>query len=56
MNVVMTGSGSFVELQSTGEEATFEDAELAALLALARGGIKQLTEIQADALGRHWPF
>ena len=56
MNVVMTGKGKFVELQGTGEEATFDDKELASLLKLARGGVKQLTAIQADALGRHWPF
>jgi ribonuclease PH len=56
MNVIMTGNGKFVELQGTGEEATFDDQELASLLKLARGGIKQLTAIQQDALGRHWPF
>src|SRR5208283_1356636 len=38
MNVVMTGSGRFVELQGTGEEATFSEQDLSALLALARGG------------------
>ncbi|HBE71713.1 MAG TPA: ribonuclease PH, partial [Planctomycetaceae bacterium] len=38
MNVVMTGSGKFVEIQGTGEEATFDDKELAALLKLAKQG------------------
>ncbi|MCG8584148.1 MAG: ribonuclease PH, partial [Pirellulales bacterium] len=56
MNVIMTGSGKFVELQGTGEEATFDDEQLASLLKLGRGGIKQLTAIQAEALGKHWPF
>lgn len=56
MNVVMTGSGQFIELQGTGEEATFSDKQLAALLKLARGGIEQLTELQQKTLGRQWPF
>ena len=56
MNVVMTGSGQFIEIQGTGEEATFSDKELASLLKLARGGIKQLTAIQKKAMGRQWPF
>jgi ribonuclease PH len=56
MNVVMTGSGRFIEIQGTGEEATFGDDDLATLLKLARSGIKQLTAIQQQALGKHWPF
>ena len=56
MNVVMTGGGQFVEIQGTGEEATFSDDELASLLKLARTGIRRLTAIQREALGRHWPF
>ena len=56
MNVVMTGSGRFVEIQGTGEEATFDDDELAAMLKLARAGIKQLTGIQQAALGKQWPI
>ncbi len=54
MNVVMTGSGQFVEIQGTGEEATFSDEELASLLAAARQGIKQLTELQRQAMGSRW--
>lgn len=50
MNVVMTGSGKYVEVQGTGEEATFDEDQLAALLALAKQGITQLTEIQLAAL------
>ncbi|HEY5312879.1 MAG TPA: ribonuclease PH, partial [Pirellulales bacterium] len=56
MNVVMTGSGQFVELQGTGEEATFNDQQLAAMLKLARGGIGELIQLQRAALGKHWPF
>lgn len=50
MNVVMTGSGRFVEIQGTGEEATFSDDELSSLLKLAKKGIAELTEIQLAAL------
>src|SRR5580693_1093235 len=46
MNVVMTGSGKFVELQATAEKAAFDDAQLAQLLALARQGISELVAIQ----------
>jgi ribonuclease PH len=56
MNVVMTGAGQFVEIQGTGEEATFSDKELASMLRLARTGIKKLTAEQKRALGRQWPF
>ena len=56
MNVVMTGSGQFVELQGTGEEATFNDEELAALIALARKGIGKLTDLQRKSLGDNWPL
>jgi ribonuclease PH len=56
MNVVMTGSGRFVEIQGTGEEATFTEDELTALLQLARTGIRQLAEHQRQALGDAWPF
>jgi ribonuclease PH len=56
MNVVMTGAGRFVEIQGTGEEATFDDAELAALIKLAKSGIRELREAQKKALGRAWPF
>ena len=55
MNVIMTGNGRFVEIQGTGEEATFSDEELAELLALAKRGIGQLRELQLKTLGKHWP-
>ena len=50
MNVVMTGASRFVEVQGTGEEATFSEAELNALVALARGGIEQLARLQREVL------
>lgn len=50
MNVVMNGHGQFIELQGTGEEATFSEDELAALLKLARKGIKEITQMQLDVL------
>ena len=46
MNVVMTGSGRFVELQATAEKTAFDDAQLDSLLALARRGIADLVAIQ----------
>ncbi|HEX9398121.1 MAG TPA: ribonuclease PH [Burkholderiales bacterium] len=51
MNVVMTGAGSFVEVQGTAEGATFGRAELDALLELARRGIAELVAHQRRALG-----
>ncbi|MDM4015667.1 ribonuclease PH [Roseiconus lacunae] len=50
MNVVMTGSGQFVEIQGTGEEATFSDGELASMIQLAKSGIAELTSEQQNAL------
>jgi ribonuclease PH len=52
MNIVMTGAGRFVELQGTGEEATFDAGDLAAMLELGRKGITQLARLQATALAR----
>ncbi|QII85210.1 ribonuclease PH [Bordetella hinzii] len=49
VNVVMTGSGAFVEVQGTGEEATFTRAQLDSMLALAEGGIAQLVAAQRAA-------
>ena len=44
------GSGRFVELQGTGEEATFDAQELAAMIALAERGIAELAKLQQRAL------
>lgn len=52
MNLVMTGAGHFVELQGTGEESTFSRAQLNELLDLGEEGIRQLIEMQKQALGK----
>jgi ribonuclease PH len=49
-NVVGTGGGRLVEVQSTGEEATFSEQELARMTGLALRGIAELTAIQERAL------
>ncbi len=51
-NIVMTGRGQFVEVQGSGEESTFSQAQLDALLALAQGGIKELAGAQTAFLTR----
>ncbi len=51
MNVVMTSSGGFVEVQGTAEGAPFSAAQMAALLALAKQGIAELIAKQKAALG-----
>ena len=50
MNVVMTGEGSYVEVQGTAEGAAFDRAELDALLGLAEKGCADLTRLQQEAL------
>jgi len=52
MNLVMNDSGQFIELQGSGEEATFSETELASLLALGKSGIKELLVAQQKALVR----
>jgi ribonuclease PH len=52
MNVVMTESGRFIELQGSGEETTFSEDEMNQMLHLARGGIKELLVIQKKAIGK----
>jgi ribonuclease PH len=50
MNVVLTGTGEFVEVQGTAEGAPFRRAELDEMLDLAISGCSQLAKIQADVL------
>ena len=50
MNVVMTGTDKFVEMQATAEHTPFADDQLAAMVALARTGLQQLRAIQQQAL------
>lgn len=56
MNVVMTGSGKFIEVQGTAEGEPFALETLHAKLALAKQGITQLTEIQKESLAQSWPL
>jgi len=51
-NVVMTGRGQFVEVQGTGEEATFTNDQLQHLLVLAQKGLKELASLQTAFLTR----
>jgi ribonuclease PH len=51
MNVVMTSAGEFVELQATGEKATFQDDRLGEMILLARSGVTELLQVQRRALG-----
>ena len=50
MNLVMNSAGEFIELQGSGEEATFSESQLAGLLALGKSGIKELIAAQQSAL------
>lgn len=52
MNVIMTGSGRFIEVQGTAEGAPFSDKELDALLGLAKRGIIEMIENQKRSLGK----
>ncbi|MCQ9387326.1 ribonuclease PH [Brevibacterium sp. 50QC2O2] len=56
MNVVMTGSGAFVEVQGTAEGAPFDRTELGSLLDLATGGCTELARIQRAALAGAEPL
>ena len=50
-NIIMTAEGKFVEVQMSGEEATFNEVQLASLLSLSKQGIEQLIKLQCKALG-----
>ena len=50
MNVVMTGSGKFIEVQGTAEEAPFDRSQLDAMLKLAGSGIQELIAMQRKLL------
>jgi len=50
MNLVMTANGQFVEVQGSGEEQTFSETELAAMLALGKKGIGELIAAQRVAI------
>jgi ribonuclease PH len=50
MNVVMTGTGKFVEIQATGEESVFTKSDMDHLTRIAQKGIRELTKIQKHSL------
>jgi ribonuclease PH len=52
-NVVMTGRGQFVEVQGSGEEATFSNEQLQSLLILAQKGLRELSALQTAFLTKH---
>jgi ribonuclease PH len=56
LNLVMTGSGQFIEVQGTGEEATFSRSQLDRMLKLGKVGIDAVTQRQRAALGANWPL
>ena len=49
-NFVMTGAGALVEVQATAEAAIFSEAQLLSMMALARGGILKLIDLQKSAV------
>ena len=51
MNIVMTGKGGFVEIQGTAEGEAFSDADMQAMLVLAKAGIAELSAKQKQVLG-----
>src|SRR5216683_1936062 len=50
LSLAVNGAGEFIELQATGEEATFSETQLAALLALGKAGLRQLLAAQQATL------
>jgi ribonuclease PH len=54
MNIVLTSSGKFVELQATAEQVPFDDPQLAELIALGRKGVSELIALQDAAIARHF--
>jgi ribonuclease PH len=50
LNLVMNAAGEFIELQGTGEESTFSEAQLSDMLALGKAGIRELLVAQQAAL------
>lgn len=56
MNLVMTGSGEFIEIQGTGEGHTFTQEQLYKLIELGKKGIAEVTQLQKQTLGTAWPL
>lgn len=53
MNVVMTGSGQYIEIQGTAETKPFDNSRLQELLTLAESGIRDIVTLQKEALGEN---
>lgn len=51
-NLVMTEENEFVEVQGSGEESTYTEAEMNAMIALGKKGISELTKLQKDAIAQ----
>jgi ribonuclease PH len=56
MNVIMTGSGKFIEVQGTAEGEPFDNETLQQILSLGQEGIEQLTQFQRESFGDSWPL
>ncbi len=56
LNLVMTGGGTFIEVQAGGEEATFSQPQLDRMLKLGKVGVEAITLQQRKTLGKSWPF
>ena len=55
-NLVMSGAGEFIEVQGSGEEATFNRGQLDRLLNLGKVGVDAISAAQREALGPTWPL
>jgi len=55
-NLVMTGSGLFVEVQGSGEESVFDQKQLDNMLKLGKQGIQEIKSEQKKSLGSNWPL
>ncbi len=50
MNLVMTSTGKYIEVQGTGEEATFTGDQLTQMLAFGKQGVDELAKLQRAAI------
>ena len=50
MNLVMNGSGEFIEVQGTGEESTYTEQQLTEMIGYGKQGIRELLRLQDEAL------
>lgn len=55
-NLVMTGSGMFIEVQASGEESVFDQKQLDSMLKLGKQAIGEIKLEQMKALGSNWPI